>query len=279
MKAWQKGLTIHNQTYNFKDLLAFSSDNIVSVNTHPWEKEIYRFIINWLSDTDYIVQYSSGTTGKPKEIRLPKISMMASSMNTCRYFNLEKDQSALLCMPVDYIAGKMMIVRSLAGELNLLLTAPRSVPEIDIHPSIDFCAMLPLQVTNLLACREDLGPIKKLIIGGAEISGKLEALVQKVPTDIYSTYGMTETSSHIALRRLNGLARQKDYQALPGVKLTGDERGCLVIETDYLPGRIVTNDLVKFTGPGFFTWLGRYDNLINSGGIKIVPEEVEAMIL
>jgi O-succinylbenzoic acid--CoA ligase len=279
MKPWQKGLTIHNQAYNSKELLSFSSDNIVSAINNTWEKEVYRFIINWLSDSDYMAQYSSGTTGKSKEIRLPKLSMMASALNTCRFFSLTKGQSALLCMPVDYIAGKMMIVRSLVGELNLQLNEPKSVPDISGRRSIDFCAMLPLQVMNLLTCRKALDPIKKLIIGGTEINAELEALIQPVPTEVYATYGMAETSSHVALRRLNGSDRQEAYHALPGITLTLDERGCLVIEADYLPNRVVTNDLVTFTGSGSFTWLGRYDNLINSGGIKIVPEEVETMVM
>ena len=279
MKTWQKGLTINDQTFNFKELLAFSSDNIVSANTPPWEKEIYRFMITWLSDSDYIVQFSSGTTGKSKEIRLPKQSMMISARNTCRYFSLHKDNTALLCMPVDYIAGRMMIVRSLVGELNLYLTEPTSTPDISSSQPIDFCAMVPLQVMNLLNFRTDLNPIKNLIIGGAEISTALEKLLLDIPTTVYATYGMAETCSHVAFRKFNGPGRQKTYHALSGVTLAQDERGCLLLTATYLPGQIVTNDLVEFTGPGSFIWLGRYDNLINSGGIKIVPEEMEALII
>jgi O-succinylbenzoic acid--CoA ligase len=279
MKAWQIGLTIQNQHYSFKDLLAYSSDQIVSAQIHPWEKEIFRFIINWLSDSDYLVQFSSGTTGKYKEIRLPKISMMDSAMNTCRFFGLTKEQTTLLCMPVDFIAGKMMVIRSMVGGLNLLVTEPKSVPDLSGHPSIDFCSMVPLQIMNLLACHKDLDLIKKLIIGGAEITTELETLIQDISTEVYATYGMAETCSHVALKKLNGPFRQYAYHAMQGVALSSDDRGCLIIDADYLPDRIVTNDLVEFTGSGSFNWLGRYDNLINSGGIKIVPEEVEAMIL
>lgn len=279
MKPWQKGLIINNQIFHYKDLLTFSSEKIVSLDTHPWEKEVYRFIINWLSDADHLIQYSSGTTGKTKEIRLSKLSMVSSAENTCRHFNLSPGQTTLLCMPINFIAGKMMLVRSIACDLNLQLTEPKSIPDISSFQSIDFCAMVPLQVINLLTCQSDLYPIQKLIIGGSEISPELEKLVLDIPTRVFATYGMAETSSHVAIRQLNGTGMQKEYHSLPGIELTSDERGCLVIQADYLPNPVVTNDLVSFSGPGIFSWIGRYDNLINSGGIKIVPEEVEAMIM
>ncbi len=278
IEIWKKGLTIGGRKFDHKELLAFCSENIVSVSINPWEKEIYRFIITWLSDSDHIVQFSSGTTGKSKEIRLSKKSMIHSACMTLEYFSLSKGNTALLCMPVDYIAGKMMIVRSMIGEMDLYLSEPRGTPDINILPVVDFCAMVPLQASNLLMCREDLLPLRKLILGGAAISLELEKLLQRVTTEVYATYGMAESSSHVAIRRLNGSNSQKSYVALPGVAFSKDDRGCLVIETNYLPEKIITNDLIEFTSPVSFTWLGRYDNLINSGGVKIVPEEVEAMI-
>lgn len=278
MKPWQRNLTINNQPYTYKEILAFATEKIVSSSTHAWEREVYRFIINWLSDNEYIQQYSSGTTGKTKEIKLPKKAMMHSALNTCRYLNLEKGQTALLCMAVDYIAGKMMVVRCFVGNLNLLLTEPRSMPDISAYPRIDFSSMVPLQLMNLTNCGNTLDQVRKLIVGGSEISVELEKRVHELVTEVYATYGMAETSSHIALRRLNGPFPQNAYQALPGITLTTDERGCLIIEAEYLPQRVVTNDLVALTEPGSFNWLGRYDNLINSGGVKIVPEEVEALV-
>ncbi len=278
MKPWQRNLTINHQPYTYKELLAFATEKIVSSSTHAWEREVYRFIINWLSDSEYIQQYSSGTTGKTKEIKLLKNAMMHSALNTCRYLNLGKGQTTLLCMPVDYIAGKMMVVRCFVGGLNLLLTEPKSMPDLTEHSRIDFCAMVPLQVMNLTNCGNTLDRVRKLIVGGSEISAELEKHVHELATEVYATYGMAETSSHIALRRLNGPFPQQNYQALPGITLTTDERGCLIIEADYLPNKVITNDLVAFTEPGSFNWLGRYDNLINSGGVKIVPEEVEALI-
>jgi O-succinylbenzoic acid--CoA ligase len=279
MEPWKLGLTLHNTHYSYKELLDYSGERIVSSDTHPWEKEIFRFIITWLSNSDHIVQYSSGTTGKPKEIQLPKTAMIKSALNTCAFFNLNKGDSALLCMPTDYIAGKMMIVRSLAGGLNLFITEPRSVPEIRVSEKIDFCAMVPLQVANLTLCSTDLSPVEKLLIGGAQISRDLEKRLQETNTQAFASYGMAETCSHVAIRKLNSPGQHSGYKGLPDVSLSSDERNCLVIRASYLPTPVVTNDIVKFTGNNSFQWIGRYDNLINSGGIKIVPEEVEALIM
>ena len=130
MNAWQKELMINGQLFTFKELLTFSSDKIVYCKYTSLGNRVYRFIINWLDDTDYIVQHSSGTTGKTKEIRLSKQSMIKSAANTCSYFNLQKGQKTLLCLPIAYIAGKMMVVRCIVGELNLQVIAPNSMPNI-----------------------------------------------------------------------------------------------------------------------------------------------------
>jgi O-succinylbenzoic acid--CoA ligase len=278
MRTWQKGLILNNQQYSFKELLQYSAENVCSATTMPWEKEVYRFIIDWLSDQDHIIQYSSGTTGKIKEIRLSKQSMIASASSTCKYFRLKEKQTALHCLPIEYIAGKMMIVRCMTGNLNLYLTIPKSKLDLTGFDTIDFCAMVPLQVLNILTARNKRLPVSKLIIGGAEINPALESMLLNIPTEVYATYGMAETCSHVALRRINGPGRQEVYHALPDVKLSCDNRNCLVIDASYLPNQVVTNDLVKLTGPGSFKWIGRFDNLINSGGVKIVPEEVEASI-
>lgn len=278
MDEWKKSLKIRGQLYNSKELLEYSSDQIVSVSTAIWEKEIYRFIINWLSDRDYIVQYSSGTTGKPKEIRLSKKSMMQSARNTCRFLHLQKGGTALLCMPIDFIAGKMMLLRCLEYELNMLITEPKSLPDINTGCPVHLAAMVPFQLSNILDCKGSLNPIMLLLVGGAEISHQLENQLLPLETPVYATYGMSETSSHIAMRRLNGPQKQSTYKTLPGVKIKTDNRGCLVIEADYLQSTVISNDLVELTGPDTFNWIGRFDNLINSGGYKIVPEEVETII-
>jgi len=278
MKPWQKGMMINGRKFGFMELRAFCHEKTGAGSAPGWKAEVCRFILDWLGDDSDIVQYSSGTTGKSKEIRLSKLSMMASAEKTCRYFHLEHGQTALLCLPVAYIAGKMMVVRSLVGSLDLQMARPDSHPDLSAMPPVEFAAMLPLQVRNALESKGELSSVRKLIIGGAEISPALEKQLQLHQVEAYATFGMAETCSHVAIRRLNGASPEKAYQAMPGISLEKDARGCLVIDAPYLSGQIVTNDLVQFKGKGSFIWLGRFDNLINTGGIKIVPEEMEAVI-
>jgi O-succinylbenzoic acid--CoA ligase len=272
-------LIFNHQRYAGKELEQFSKNKILDDGIPAWEKDIFRFILNWLDDSDSIIQYSSGTTGQSRKIHLPKISMIRSAENTCKFFDLTGGTTAVLCLPVKYIAGKMMVVRSMVANMNLLVTEPKSLPDFSGIDSADFCAMVPLQVFNVVKNRESPVPVRRLLIGGAEITPGLIQLVQPFASEVFAGFGMAETCSHVALRRLNGHDRQEDYHALSGISLTSDERGCLVIMAEYLPQKIITNDLVQFTGPSSFIWLGRYDNLINSGGIKIVPEEVEAAVM
>lgn len=272
------GLLINNRIYPI-DELKFQCDERIGDNKVPaWEKKVYKFILDWLSDDDFIIQHSSGTSGASKEIRLSKESMIISAANTCKHLELKFGHSALLCLPIDYIAGKMMIVRSFVGGLNLYLTEPTSMPDLSHCGRIDFCSMVPLQAFNSLNSVETLRNIKRLLIGGAEIRPELEVILRDLPIEVYATYGMAETCSHVAIRRLSGMDHERYYNALPGVEFDCDERNCLIIKADYLKDKIITNDVVDLRDSLSFRWIGRYDNLINSGGIKIVPEEVEAVI-
>jgi o-succinylbenzoate---CoA ligase len=271
-------LIISKQRIAGEELKQLCKIKLQDNKTASWEKDVFQFVLTWLDQSDSITQYSSGTTGKSKKLSLLKKSMIRSAENTCRYFNLSKGQTVLLCLPTDYIAGKMMIVRSIVAGLNLEIVEPKSTLDLSGFDTIDFCAMVPLQVLNLLKASNDIAPIKKVLIGGSEINPGLVNMVSSVSAAVYASYGMAETCSHVALRRLNGPDQQGEYHALPEVNLNQDNRGCLVITADYLPHRIVTNDLVQFTGPGSFKWMGRHDNLINSGGIKVVPEEMEMLI-
>jgi O-succinylbenzoic acid--CoA ligase len=271
-------LSIHNHTYSQHSLTELCDSKIRNGETPAWEKEVYGFILQWLDDSDTIIQYSSGTTGKSKLIRLPKMAMIKSAQSTCRFFGLTRGQTAALCLPMEYIAGKMMVVRSIVCGLNLYMTEPRSQPEFHDLDGIDFCAMVPFQVANTWPAKGDLPPIGILIIGGAEITRELEKLVKDIPVEVYATYGMAETCSHIALKRINGPNPEKSYKALPGIELETDRRNCLVIHAPYLPAPVITNDQVQLEGNGRFRWIGRFDNLINSGGIKVMPEEVESAL-
>jgi o-succinylbenzoate---CoA ligase len=269
-------VSINHQSFSFSSLTEFSAWKTGDDDTPLWEKAVYQFIQEWLKDDPGLVQYSSGTTGKSKKIVLTKQSMIRSAENTCRYFDLNQGQTALLCLPMDYIAGKMMVVRSLVARLNLQLIEPRSIPDLTGLDRVDFAAMVPLQVRNILTPEGNFTNLHKLIIGGAEITPELENLTRKIPTEVYATYGMAETCSHIAVRRINGPAPEPYFHPMPGIELETDERGCLIIKADYLPSPVFTNDQVQLADNGSFRWISRYDNLINSGGVKIVPEEVES---
>jgi O-succinylbenzoic acid--CoA ligase len=272
------GLLLNNKIYPIDELTDYCHKNIVAIDEPEWRKNIYKFILEWLDEKDYIVQNSSGTTGINKVLHLPKKAMIQSAQNTCNFFDIQFGNSAVFCLPVDYIAGKMMIVRAFVGGLNLLITEPTSMPDFSGFGKIDFCAMVPLQLYNSLNSVETIRNIKKLIIGGAEIRPELEVILHDMPNEVYATYGMAETCSHVAIRRLSGDKFERYYTAIPGVTFSVDQRSCLKIETNYLENEVITNDVVDLKDTQTFRWIGRYDNLINSGGVKIVPEEIETLI-
>lgn len=278
MKDQFHGLLLNSKIYPLEELIDYSQKAIASKDVPEWKKNVFQFLITWLDDKDYIMQYSSGTTGSPKELKLSKDSMIKSAQKTCDYFHLRFGQTASLCLPIEYIAGKMMVVRAFVGGLNLTLTEPTSMPDLSGMGKIDFCAMVPLQVFNSLNSIEALRNVRKLIIGGAEIRDELEVMLRDLPNEVYATYGMAETCSQVAIRRISGTEYERYYTSLPGVSFDVDERECLIIHANYLDHKVITNDVVDLVDDNRFRWIGRYDNLINSGGVKIVPEEVEAVI-
>ncbi len=243
-----------------------------------WKSQVFRFILEWFNNETYIRQQTSGSTGAPKEVELPKSGMAASAENTLKYFNLKKNDTAWLCLPVHYIAGKMMVVRAAIGGLNLVLTEPSSTPDVP-RQHIEFTAMVPMQVHSLLATGYGFNNISKMIIGGAAVDRSLMEKLQNVPAEIYATYGMTETASHIALQKLNGQNPDDCFHVLPGFSVSKNTDNCLVIETpQFSDAPLHTSDVAELLSPYKFRWLGRADNVINSGGIKISPEPLEAAI-
>ncbi len=277
MKFDFPGIILNDRLFPIEDLQSFSKEMIES-DIPDWEKNIYRFIVDFLDDKDYIEQESSGTTGNPTLFKLSKKSMIESALRTVDFFNLKFAQSALLCLPIEYIAGKMMVVRSFVSCLNLFWEAPSSMPAIDKYGKIDFCAMVPLQVFNSFSNYEFIRNIKNLIIGGSELRPELIARFREVNNNAYETYGMAETCSHVALRKITGGNPDEYFKAIPGVEFELDDRGCLIIKADYLDNVVQTNDVVELINNQQFIWKGRYDNLINSGGVKVKPEELEAEI-
>ena len=241
-----------------------------------FEKSIGEFILNWLNDDDSIKVETSGSTGDSKKIKISKEHMVNSARATGHHFNQGEKTSALLCLSANFIAGKMMLVRAMVLGWDLHIVAPSKDALTEYDNDYDFVAMVPYQLYHAIP---DLKKVKKLIVGGGPVSKELAEMLRDIPTEIYATYGMTETISHIAARKINGVGRTDIYEALPNVKLSTDARGCLAI---YAPGIaekvIITNDIVDLVSPSRFRWLGRYDNVINSGGYKIHPEVVEGKL-
>lgn len=255
-----------------------SHSQLSAISSQP-EKDLKAFLSDWESASPYLEVQTSGSTGTPKRITVRKEQMINSAHLTCDYLGLRQGDKALLCMPLRYIAGKMMVVRSLVAGLDLIVREPSGHPMADVDTPLRFAAMIPLQVYNTLQVpeeRERLCRTDILIIGGGAIDHELEARIQELPIHVYSTYGMTETLSHIALRRLNGPDASPYYTPFPSVKLSLSADDTLVIDAPLVADEtLVTNDVAELLPDGRFRILGRKDNIINSGGIKIQTESVE----
>jgi len=237
------------------------------------EQAIGEFLLDWFDNKEYIEMRTSGTTGLPKIVRLEKQAMIQSALATGDFFELEPRNKVLLCLPVKFVAGKMMLVRSIILGLDLDVVSPSTEPLASNETKYDFVAMVPLQVQNSI---EALSNVKKLIIGGAKMDTTLEGKLLPLKTEIYETYGMTETITHIAAKKLG----EKVFTVLPNVKIARDDRGCLVITVPSISEEaIVTNDLVEIIRENQFIFLGRIDNVINSGGVKLIPEQIEAKLI
>ena len=234
-----------------------------------YEKSVGDFILDWFDTKSYLELNTSGTTGTPKIIRIEKQAMVNSALATGDFFNLNPGDKALHCLPTKYIAGKMMFVRSFILGLDMDFVAPSSHPLLHNDTKYDFVAMVPLQAQNSLL---ELKNVKKMIVGGAKMSKSLEKSLLKLKTETYETYGMTETITHIAAKKIG----EKYFTILPNIKISQDDRNCLVIDAPKISNEtIVTNDLVELINDNQFGYLGRIDNVINSGGIKLIPEQIE----
>lgn len=245
-----------------------------------------RFLSEWFDERPYIVAHTSGSTGSPKEIRLLKNDMQASAQATIRFFGLTSASTLYLPLSPDYIAGKMQLVRALEAGCRIVVEQPSNSPKLTTATATDRdngnsgreeISLLPVVPSQVDAVIESprRRSIKAMIVGGAPLSVESERRILQAGIPTYATYGMTETCSHVALRKLG----DDEFRALPGFTFTLDERGCLAIESSTLSfSKLITNDIVDLTSPSSFRWLGRHDNVINSGGIKIFPEEIERKI-
>lgn len=254
------------------------------------------FLTLWRSGNQQFTLQTSGSTGTPKAIVLTRAQMEASAQLTGQTFGLQPGDRALVCLNTAYIAGVMMLVRGEVLGLNLTIVSPAGNPLAGFDPAttqFEFSAFVPLQLQTILAetglggkpvSLPILNRMKAILVGGAATSAALENSLQVIESPVYATYGMTETVSHVAIRRLNGPEKSDLFTVLPGVAVGSDERGCLHITAAATNHQLVqTNDVVEFVGDPAsesirFRLLGRADSIINSGGVKVQPEAVEAVI-
>ena len=269
--------------YSYEDLMevaySFVKEGL------PYEQVIGDFLLNWLDNNDYIEVSTSGSTGKPKCIKIKKQAMVNSAIATGDFFKLKPGDTALHCLPTKFIAGKMMLIRAIILGLELDIVEPRSKPNFNKNRNrdYDFSAMIPIQLQNSL---DSCSNIKTIIVGGASVSKSLRENIKDLNSNVFETYGMTETITHIAVKKLNNIlnvsssaVEKSHFQTLPNISISQDDRSCLIIDAPKVAnGKIVTNDVVKLHSETEFEWLGRYDNVINSGGLKLYPEQIEAKL-
>lgn len=271
---------IDNQSFNKAQLIKFCK-NVEQSNRPGWNKAVYTFIEDYLSGEKHITLQTSGTTGTPKQINILKNKMKISAAKTAKYFQFETGQNVLLALPATYIAAKMMIVRALEHGLNLICVKPGSNFLDKINDEIYFCPLVPLQVQKAFANKVSLKKmqsIKHVLLGGAPVSNFLLEKIKQQSNKYYHSYGMTETLSHIAIRKLNQ-PTEYCFTILPNINIKTDNRNCLIVDAPEFSNKpIITNDIVEIKNKNTFNWLGRFDNVINSGGVKIIPEQVEAQI-
>lgn len=268
-------LNLNGRIFSVEELQAVS----INERLTDFEKSTLLFCQLWLNGQKEFTINTSGSTGQPKEIILNREAMEASARMTINALKLQTNFTSLVCLDTKHIAGQMMLVRSLILGMHAVAVEPKANPFDGLDQHIDFAALVPYQLENVLDhALEKLNQLRCTIIGGASIGQSLKEKIQNISCSIYATYGMTETLSHIALQRINGIGTQEYFEALEDVQLRLDNRGCLCIKAKYLPGEVVTNDLVELIDERKFKWLGRVDNVINSGGVKVIPEKIEAVI-
>lgn len=246
-----------------------------------WKMRGFEFLMQLLDPSDAPVRFhTSGTTGTPREISFSKKQILYSAENTCRFFGIDKNSRLLVCLPADFVAGRLMLARGFVSGAELIWVEP-SLQPLQHKGKIDFAAFTPAQVSTILKSPEgvkEFNQIKKIIIGGGEISRELEDELKKMKPEIFATYGMTETLTHVAIRKMG---EEVYHTVYADVKFSMNDDHCLVIELPFIAKqkKLVTSDMVELIDPQSFKWKGRKDHVINSGGLKLHPEQIEIKLI
>jgi len=256
---------------------------------NPYFKKVFEFKKAWEFGQETFEIQTSGSTGQPKKILLRRKQMLASVKMTAKAFNLKEGDTAFCCLNIDYIAGMMMLVRAFEIGMDLLIVEPKSNPFEDIEKHLyilkanrgqNFFAFVPLQIQTLLdntpIYSDILNSAKAIIIGGAAVNEAILEKIQKIYRPVYVTYGMSETLTHIAIKRINGSEKEEFFNTLDGVDIKLTNESCLMIKSKTTDDQwITTNDVAEIINGSSFVLHGRIDNVINSGGVKIQLEKIE----
>lgn len=274
-------------------ILHFENKSIASIDLQKWknkdfflsanEKIAANFIKDWYSARKAFVLQTSGSTGIPKQITIKRELLEISAQNTLNALEIPEGSKALICINTKYIGGTMMLVRALHNSMDMYFRSVSSNPlDESLDEEIDLCAMVPLQLNEIIQnpnSLEQLAKIKNLLIGGGTVSDRIVERLQDIPTNVYHTYGMTETISHVALRKLNGPGTSQHFKAVGDNTFKTNDQNQLIISGAVTESKeLITNDIVNLINLHEFEWMGRFDNVINSGGVKFFPEQIERKI-
>jgi O-succinylbenzoic acid--CoA ligase len=264
-------LIINNETYSPEQFIEEFGNS-----EKEYLKNICSVLTDWKAHKKHMELTTSGSTSTAKTVTLSKSSMRTSALRTQEFFGYKKDDNAILCLPVKFIGGMMMLIRSIVSDINLYILEPSLNPLTKLQSNVQFVPMTPAQLSKTIEVNSSkIEYIDKILLGGGPVNSALMRKISKLRADVYHSFGMTETISHIAIKQLNPLVKDNYYNALKGVKFSVDEDSCLIIKADYLSETIMTNDVVELINEEQFIWKGRKDNVVISGGLKLYPEIIE----
>ncbi len=279
----EKYLLLNDKKFYYDEIAAYSFRN--SIPLDGYETKTLEFCNKWLNGVQEFPMHTSGSTGLPKTISLTRAQLEASARRTIKLLHLKRGDHAFICLNTDYIAGMMMLVRGFLADLQMTIVEPIGNPLslVSRDERIDFASFVPLQLHTTLhdlpEALPQLNRMKGILVGGAPITPMQQRELQRITSPMYLTYGMTETASHIAVRRINGPDATDYYEVLNDIKIGIDKRGCLTIQGDITNKELLhTNDIVELLTPTRFRWIGRVDNTINTGGVKVQVEKVELAV-